>query len=139
MTRTGAALLLAVAVVTADECRAGRPLNIDDAAPVDAGRWQLETGVAYRGDRPNELFQLPVTFAYGLWPGLEVGATSGGQLVDRGPGSDGVGGPIDLSLTAKWRFVRDERRAFALTVLPTVKLPIADDDRGLGTGGTDTT
>jgi hypothetical protein len=132
-------ILAAALVMSAEICFAGRPLLIDDAAPVEFGKWQIEAGIGYSKNSGTHHFDAPLTLAYGLTPSLEVGAGWGahGERRETADGDEWAGSASDVLLTAKWRFRNDEPRKFSLALAPLIKLPAADDERGLGTGGTD--
>lgn len=44
------AVVLAGALSMSSIALAGRPLNMNDTEPVEAGKWQIEAGGAYRHD-----------------------------------------------------------------------------------------
>mgnify|MGYP001587923782 CR=1 FL=1 len=119
---------------------AGRPLTVDDAEPSDMGQWQIELGVGYRDDGESHHFDFPVGLAYGLAQDIEVGIGFGGQIEERAETENemiretGLG---DLTLGVKWKFADEKRRGFAMSLAPTIKLPTADDEKGLGSGETD--
>src|SRR4030095_17143073 len=80
-------------IALAVECRAGRPLVIDDAAPVDLHKVQVEAGIGMYKDSARWHVDVPLTLAYGLAPGLEVGVASGAQFEWReSPAEDEAGG-----------------------------------------------
>jgi len=119
---------------------AGRPLTVDDAAPVPPGLFELEAGIGYVGDGPLRHWDFPFALAYGVAPRLELGAGTGGQLEERGELASGdnlVTSVGDAILGTKWqpldkdRFWADHALAFS------VKLPTASRSRGLGSGETD--
>jgi hypothetical protein len=117
---------------------AGRPLTVDDAAPVEPGKFQLEAGVGFVKGGDVRRFDLSTTLAAGVGPGLEVGAAFGGTLEDRGGvNAETVAGVSDLGVGVKWRVVDLEEQAFSLALAPTLKLPTAGERQGLGTGETD--
>jgi hypothetical protein len=125
-----------VIALSAELCRAGRPLVIDDAAPVALGKIQIEAGAGYFKDSETNHFDAPLTLAYGLLPGLEVGVGSGAQAELR-EGGDTVGGFADTFLDAKWQVLDQSKYPVSLTFTPTIKLPTADRDETLGSGSTD--
>lgn len=142
-----AAVAAAAALVLAGlpaRCPAGRPLVIDDAAPVDAGRVQVEAGAAYlRTDRATAA-SLPFTLAYGTPYDFEVGVGSallrndpGGPAAAGDAGGSPDAGPADVSLGAKWRVLDAAAAGRAVALAAAVKFPTADADRGLGTGRAD--
>ena len=124
---------------------AGRPLNIDDADPVDAGLFEFEGGAGYFRDSECRHWDLPFGLTYGLIEEVEVGVGFGGQFEKRSEvlgesrGSrhvheDGIG---DLTLGAKWRFLKEAGWCPRQALVPSVKFPTADEDDGLGSGETD--
>jgi hypothetical protein len=119
---------------------AGRPLVVDDAGTLEAGQWQIEAGLGYRNESECNHSELPVSLTYGLVPGLEAGVGFGGQFEERTElGTErarerGVG---DLIMSAKWQLLQESRWLPAQTLAPAIKLPTADDTRGLGSGRTD--
>jgi hypothetical protein len=124
---------------------AGRPLVIDDADPVGTGEAEIEAGVAYQGVPDCRHWDYPVGIAVGLVPGVEAGMGFGGQFEQRedvlgepGAGGDhsthGVG---DLMAGAKWQFTGECPLGARHALAPSVKLPTADEDKGLGSGEAD--
>jgi hypothetical protein len=124
---------------------AGRPLVIDDAEPVGRGDAEIEAGVAYQGVPDCRHWDYPVGIAVGLVPGVEAALGFGGQFEQRedvlgepGAGGDhsthGVG---DLMAGAKWQFVSECPLGARHALTPSVKLPTADEDKGLGSGQAD--
>jgi len=124
---------------------AGRPLNIDDADPVDAGLFEAEAGAGYFRDSECRHWDLPFGLTYGLIEDVEVGVGFGGQFEKRSEvlgerrGSrhvheNGIG---DLTFGAKWRFLSEAEWCPRQALVPSVKFPTADEDEGLGSGETD--
>ena len=142
--------VLGVAVVAgmvsmASIALAGRPLAIDDADPVDSGQFEFEAGAAYEHDADCKHWNFPFGLTYGLLPSVEVGAGFGGQFEERTESFEdsdtehcirehGIG---DLVIGAKWQFIEVCPLGARHALVPSVKLPTADDDRGLGSGKTD--
>ncbi len=120
-------------LLAATPASAFRPLAVDDANPASFRQVQVKPGfesVKEDGERESGA-QLELT--YGLVPSLEVSV--GSAVLDHdGRSTDGVG---DTALSAKWQFFEETGWAPALALAPSVKLPTADPDRGLGTGSTD--
>ena len=119
---------------------AGRPLNVNDIEPVEAGKWQIEAGGAYRHDSGCEHFDSPLSLAYGVVPGIDVGVGFGGQFEERaethGPTcrENGLG---DLTIYPRWKYLEQSRFLPGQAVSFTAKFPTADHDKGLGSGATD--
>ena len=121
---------------------AGRPLAVDDADPVDPGRFEFETGAAYEPDNGHKHWDLPFGLAYGLVPGVEVGVGFGCQFEKRTEllaenGAEecvrehGIG---DLGVGAKWQFMPSCPLGARHALVPSVKFPTADEDKGFGIG-----
>jgi len=124
---------------------AGRPLTIDDADPVDAGQFEFESGAAFEHAPDCKHWDYPAGLTCGLFPGLEMGMGFGGQLEERTENLDTAGteatcregGIGDLTIGAKWQFVRSCPLGARHALAPSVKLPTADDRKDLGSGKTD--
>jgi len=135
-------LCLGVLVETAI---AGRPLTIDDADPVDPGLFELEGGVGYHKDSGCKHWDFPLGLTYGLFQGVEGGIGFGGQIDKRSEWlednrdrtrvrENGIG---DLGLGVKWQFFGETAWCPRQALVPSVKFPTADEDKGLGSGETD--
>ena len=70
---------------------AGRPLVIDDADPVEVGRYEVEAGIAHERSPNCKHWDYPVGVTAGLFPGLEAGVGFGGQLEERTARLEGSG------------------------------------------------
>ena len=114
--------------------RAGRPLSIDDADPVDHGMFEFEAGVAYEDDPGTEHWDFPFGLTYGLIRDVEIGVAFGGQIAETSHREDGIG---DLAIGAKWRLMESGPMGARHALVPSVKLPTADEKKGLGSGETD--
>ena len=119
---------------------AGRPLNVNDIEPVETGKWQVEAGGAYRHDSGCDHFDCPLTLAYGVLPGLDLGVGLGGQFEERAEthgktcSETGVG---DLTICPRWKYLEQSSFLPGQAVSFTVKIPTADHYKGLGSGATD--
>lgn len=119
---------------------AGRPLNIDDAEPVEEKKFQIEAAVGYRENDESDHFDFPLALTYGVAPRLEIGAGLGGIFEERAEtevGKRRETGLGDLTFAAKWKFFDESGLLPAQSLVPTVKLPTADKEKGLGSGKTD--
>lgn len=136
---------LAGALLLAGSAFAGRPLNIDDADPVDTGTFEFEAGALYEHESRCKHWDSPFGLTYGLLPGLEAGLGFGGQLERRTEFHEESGtehsaheyGFGDLAMAAKWQLIEACPLGARHALAPSVKLPTADEDRGLGSGEAD--
>jgi hypothetical protein len=124
-------------LVGALQAHAGRPLVTDDADPVERGRVEVEAGIELETSTQSYTLTAPFAFGFGLTDWLEVAIKPSALYVDDQDASPRrVAGVGDLVLEAKARlpftpFDLD------LTFMPSLKIPTADEDRGLGTGEVD--
>lgn len=142
--RSAKGVVVVMGLMAAGAVFAARPLTIDDADPVDPGRFEIEAGAAYSGDSDCEHWDFPVGLAYGVVPGLAVGAGFGGQFEERNEvlesgamESHTESGLGDLVVGAKWQFIKECPFGARHALVPSVKFPTADDDKELGSGETD--
>lgn len=113
---------------------AARPLVIDDADPVDRGIFEFDAGVTFEGYTGAEHWDFPFGLTYGLVKDVEVGIAFGGQIAETTHRESGIG---DLGIGAKWRFLESSSMGARHALVPIVKLPTADERKGLGSGETD--
>lgn len=136
----GLAAVIAIQLFGDQDAFAGRPLTVNDVEPVDAGQWQVESGIGYRVDSESDHFDFPLALSYGLVASLEVGVGFGGQIDERIETENATireTGLGDLTLGAKWKFAPEAAWLPAQALSPTLKLPTADKEKGLGSGETD--
>jgi hypothetical protein len=116
---------------------AGRPLVTEDAGTVEKGAAEIELAFDHARDDNRDKYYVPsLQVAYGLTERIEIAAGLPYLFFDpkEGGKTDGVG---DLYGYLKYR-VWGERDLYpALTLKPFLKLPTADEDKGLGSGKTD--
>lgn len=119
---------------------AGRPLNVNDTEPVEAGQWQIEAGGDYRHDPGCDHFDYPFTLANGIVSGVDLGIGFGGQFEERSE-TDGTTcrekGIGDLTVYPRWKFLDQSGCLPSQAVSFTVKFPTANHDKGLGSGAID--
>lgn len=114
---------------------AARPLETDDAGTVDPGSFEIELGAAFESDPSTEAWETGFGIKSGIVPGVDLGLGFGWQwLDDAGVTESGV---TDLEIGAKWNFLSETNRLPSMSVTAAVKLPTADEDKGLGSGETD--
>jgi Putative MetA-pathway of phenol degradation len=134
--RTGVFTTVALLIVTI-QVEAGRPLVTDDADTVEPGRVEVEAGLELETSTQSYTLTAPFAFGFGLTDWLEVAIKPSMLYVDDQDASPRrVAGAGDLVLEAKARlpftpFDLD------LSIVPSLKIPTADEDRGLGTGEVD--
>lgn len=134
-------LLLGLVIVALALCGAGcalppgqpatpqRPTFCFGPTTTAEGTWELEAGLAVD---PGDYHELPTTWKYGLGSHTEVSITAS-PLVD----ADHTSGHGDAGFGWRHRFLDADGAAPAVAVLASVKLPTADDRRGLGSGEPD--
>jgi hypothetical protein len=116
---------------------AARPLATEDAGTAEKGAVEIELAFDHARDDNRDKFYAPsLQVAYGLTERIEIAAGLPYLFFDPQDGgrADGVG---DLYAYLKYR-VWGERDLYpALTLKPFLKVPTADEDKGLGSGKTD--
>ena len=138
-------VVLSGALACAGVAVAGRPLTIDDADPVDLGEFEFEAGALYEHNAECKHWDIPFGLTYGLFPRVEMGVGFGGQFEERTEllaesGEEecvrdhGVG---DLVVGAKWQFIQSCPLGARHALVPSVKFPTSDEEKGLGSGETD--
>jgi hypothetical protein len=130
--------LVTVTIVVMNlQVHAGRPLVTDDAEPVERGRVEVEWGIELETSVNSYSLTAPFSFGFGLTDWLEVAIKPSVLYVDDQEASPrraaGVG---DLVLEAKARLPFTPFD-LALALVPSLKIPTADQERGLGTGKLD--
>lgn len=117
---------------------AGRPLVVDDAAPVAAGHVEVEIGLSHtRLHGGNRQQALPtITTAYGIIDKLEIGL--GIQRVNHHQrGRARVRGLEDLHLLTKFSIIEETEVLPAAAFSLDVSVPTANKSKGLSTGRSD--
>jgi hypothetical protein len=119
---------------------AGRPLVIDDVAPVSVGQIEFEWGFLHArpsgGGRVQNAPIIGVT--YGAMERLEMGLAI--QRVNHDErGAAPVRGFEDLHFNAKYKFFDEAPLLPAFAAAVDLKLPTANRSKGLSTGKTDET
>ena len=134
-------LVAACLILSASPIFAVSPLVTDDADTVEAGKLQLNCDFQFVRTSSTSLYLVPINPVLGLTPGLELGAIFGYQRRD-GSRSDPITNDADdltdLTIAPKlrlWQGLEDKLKFGARLDL---KLPIASDRHGLGTGNSDT-
>lgn len=112
---------------------AGRPLTTDDADPVDAGCVEAEAGVSRTPDGSSRSDELTAGLTFGLMDGLEAGVAFGGLRDKTEEGT--ASGWSDTTVGLKWRCASSG--GFRCAIAPSVSLPTADEEKGLGSGEAD--
>lgn len=132
-----ATLFLLIDIVSV---HAGRPLTIDDAAPVPPGHLEIEAGFSHGlPDGGGRNLNWPIlTATYGVFNRLEFGLALQRTNQDA-PQAAPTKGFEDLHLTAKYKFMDEAAAIPALGFSLDVKLPTANRSKGLSTGRADET
>ncbi len=123
-------------MVTGGSAFAWRPLTIDEAYPMELGKFELDAGVAYAHDSEVKAWESPAGLTAGILPNMDACVGFGGMFEERktGDGHDCVSGCSDFGLGTKWMFLKEKESLPAMSLVAVVKLPTADDSNGLGTG-----
>ena len=118
---------------------AAPPLTIDDAEPVAFPESELDVGTTYEKSSDNKHFGFPIALTQGVLETLQVNVGLGGQTDEQleTGSSNTESGFQDLTAGAKWKVLDQSDYLPALALVPTVKFPTADKDKGLGSGKTD--
>lgn len=117
---------------------AGRPLVVDDAAPVAPGHLELEFGLSHArpADGGREQAWPVMTLAYGVIESLEIGL--GIQRVNNdGPAEAPVKGFEDLHIATKLTISEETEALPAAAFSLDVSLPTANRAKGLSTGNSE--
>jgi outer membrane putative beta-barrel porin/alpha-amylase len=139
-----AAFLLAAAPAGAQDPQPGaiepdRPDITNGTHIVDTGILQLEIGGIYTHSAADaHAVGTPITARLGVTEWLEARVGSDG-LVTQTDGSISGSGLGNLQIGAKLRLWADPGGVPVLSILPTVNVPTASADKGLGTGSADYT
>jgi len=132
-----ATLFLLIDIVSV---HAGRPLTVDDVAPVPPGHWEIEAGFSHwlpDGGGRDQSWPI-LTATYGVFNRLEFGLAIQRTNQDA-PQTAPTKGFEDLHLTAKYKFLDEAAAIPALAFSLDVKLPTANRSKGLSTGKADET
>ena len=116
-----------------------RPDVTNGSRIVDTGLLQLEIGALFtRTSRSQNTFGSPVTARLGITEWIEARIGTDGFLsdVDAGTRSSGMG---NVQVGAKLRLWADPGGVPVLSILPSVNIPSANADKGLGSGDADYT
>ena len=134
-------ILAAIALgCIAPASHAGRPLAVDDAAPVEHRLFEFEAGVNFDRDKDENHLDVPLAIAYGLVPRLEVGIGLGGQFERREDAfgnKEHVSGIGDLTVGSKLLVFNAEQAWADHAVAAALKLPTAKRSHDLGSGQVD--
>jgi len=143
--QAGVGVLVAGVVSAASVAFAARPLIIVDADPLEFKKFKAEGGAWYEKDSNCKHWDFPFGVAAGALPALELGAGFGGQFEERTEIDETIGeectasenGIGDLIIIAKWQFLKEMTWLPRQAIVPAVKFPTSDQDKGLGSGKTD--
>ena len=118
-----------VSAIDHDNLDEGRPLRLEDAYPIAAGEWALETGAglsAQRKSRSRGIF--PVEILYGLVPNFQV--SLGTMLLTDPKRVEGQTKSADLQLSGLYNFNQETLSLPALGVRFTLNLPTGTESSG---------
>lgn len=135
--KTAWALGVAALLVCVSMAMAGRPLSTNDAEPLGKGEWELELAIAHVNEPDCRHVDVPVALIYGLIPRLEVAVGFGGQFEEKENGGGRTAfeeSLSDLTLGFKWLVLDRDKVFFDHALAGGIKIPVADDAEGLGSG-----
>lgn len=138
-------VLAVAAALAASGVFAARPLIIDDADPLEFKNFKIEGGGWYEKDSGCKHWDIPLAVGCGIIPGVELGAGFGGQFeerteIDAASGNESTcteNGIGDLTINIKWLFCKEMTWLPRQALVPAVKFPTSDKDKGLGSGKVD--
>lgn len=118
---------------------ATRPFAVDDAFLVVEQGLQVEAGLSFIHRETVDRLALPVNVAYGVTESFELDLGCGLVYRDAEVGgeNDRDAGNSDLTLSGKYQLTTWDGARPAQALTPSVKIPLADEDRGLGSGEPD--
>ncbi len=129
--------LISLWTLTPSAAFGGRPLVTEDAGTVEKGFYELELALDYSRDNNRDKNYIPsAQLAYGLTDRAEV-ALAGSYLFQdnhEGGREDGWG---DVTAYLKYRIWGEGENYPAFSFKPQVKIPTADENKGLGSGKAD--
>ena len=117
------------------------PLVTDDADTVEPGKLQLNCDFQFVRTSSTSFYSETINPALGLTPRLELDAIFGYQWRDGSgsiPTTDDADDLTDLTIAPKVRLWQGLEDKLKFGVRMDLKLPIASDRHGLGTGNSDT-
>ena len=123
-------LPLTALAIDHDNLDEGRPLRLEDAYPIAAGEWALETGAglsAQRKSRARGLF--PVEVLYGLAPNLQV--SIGTTLLTDPKQIEGQAKSGDLQVSGLYNFNQETLSLPAFGLRLTLNLPTGIESSGV--------
>jgi hypothetical protein len=120
----------AVLAIDHDNLDEGRPLRIEDAYPIAAGEWAIETGAGFsalRRSRTQGFF--PIDVLYGLAPNLQV--SLGSTLLTDPRRVEGQTKSGDLQLSGLYNFNQETLSLPAFGLRLTLNVPTGIESSGV--------
>ena len=134
-------LVAAFLILSQSPIFAVSPLITDDAETVPPEELQINSDFVFARTSSTTLYSVPINPVVGLLPSLELGAIFGYQWRD-GSGSIPITNDADdltdLTIAPKFRLWQGPEDKLKFSARMDLKLPIASDRHGLGTGNADT-
>jgi hypothetical protein len=122
-----------------DAVNPDRPDVTNGTHIVDVGLVQIEFGGLYTRDTPGpRAISSPLTARVGIFDWLEARIGTDGVMT-QADGESRATGFGNVQLGAKLRLWADPGGVPVLSILPTINLPTANSEKGLGSGDTDLT
>ncbi len=111
---------------------AARPLEIDDADPLEPNQFKIEAGVLHDRYPAYAEWEWPIGLGYGIVHGLEANLGLGGQFeqltetITKEDNSIKKNGLGDLTLNVKWQFLHESSWLPRQAIVPSIKFPTSN-------------
>ena len=134
------ALLSGILCLQVPMALSGPPLVVDDTEPVPFPQSELDVGVLFEKSAEHKYFEAPLSFSQGITEDLQfnVGWSFQRDEIDESVGAENSkSGLNDMPVGVKWRLLKEQESFPSIAIVPTIKIPIANEDKGLGSGEID--
>ena len=126
-------LIVVAFLTTIAPIEAGPPFVTDDPEPPPPGGWEINVPfIVERTQGTTEMDAPLFDFNYGV-PSVQFKLEFPIEVIHEDKNGT-TGGPGDLLVGVKWRFLNNERSQFQLGTYPQVLLPTGNHAHGLGEG-----
>ncbi|MBL7197082.1 MAG: transporter [Candidatus Omnitrophica bacterium] len=122
-----------------DSAYAFRPLSTEDTGTPEKGKLEIESGFTYaRESNTSNNFNFSLVSVYGLLENMALCVELPFDVVNPDDGET-ERGFSDMALAVKTLLLPESEKLPSFLLKTIVKLPTGDEDKGLGSGKTDTT